>query len=879
MTSPYPFSAVVGLDDLRLALLLTSVSPAVGGVLVRGEKGTAKSTVVRALAGLLPPVTVVSGCRFACDPAAPDPACPDGPHPTLPGPGRPDAPAGGPHSTLPGPGRPDAPAGGPGHPAAPADAVAAATVRPASLVELPVGATEDRVVGTLDLQRALTDGVKAYEPGLLAAAHRGVLYVDEVNLLPDHLVDLLLDAAAMGRAHVERDGVSVKHAARFLLVGTMNPEEGEPRPQLVDRFGLVVNVAAPRDARQRAEVVRRRLAYEADPDGFAARWADTERDYAARIAAARAALPAVTLPDAELDRIARVCLAYGVDGMRADIVVARCAVALAAWHGRDRVTADDVRDAAGLALPHRRRSDPLDPPGTDEQKLEDALDEAERQAEQDRAEQERAERDEADRERAEREADDRERAGQDGPNGGDPDDEPDPEIDPDPDGGGPGGGGPRNDTPRDGGGPSGAGSPHGGTEESPPPSSNDEAPQPERAGATATAGQAFRTRTLRITARGEGGHAGRRSPAFARRGRVVGSRVPQGKLSGAPHLFATLRAALDRAALDTITPTHPAPATLSGTSHDQPSQEPVAQEPVAQNRLSPDRLVGESVSEEGFSRGRVAQDQPVWGSVSQDRVSQDRVSQDRGAQDRGAQDRGAQDRGAQDRGAQEWVVRGVGAEDRPARERRGGIRVSPRDLRESVHVGREANLVLFVVDASGSMAARKRMTLVKTAVLSLLRDAYQRRDRIGMITFRGRDAEVVLPPTSSHEVGVMRLAALRTGGRTPLAAGLRAAAATIATERRRDPRRRPLLVVVTDGRATSGPDPALLAPALAGVATVVVDCESGPVRLGLAGKLAAVLRADLMPLEHLQATTVLQPTARAAATASAPADRAYRTAA
>src|SRR6185436_1377111 len=199
---------------------------------VRGEKGTAKSTVVRGLATLLPEVDVVAGCRFACDPAAPDPDCPDGPHSL-------DAPA---------------------------------PRRPARLVELPVGATEDRVVGTLDLQRALTDGVKAYEPGLLAAAHRGALYVDEVNLLPDHLVDLLLDAAAMGRAYVERDGVSVRHAARFLLVGTMNPEEGELRPQLLDRFGLAVDVAAPREASMRAEVVRRRLAYEADPAGFAARW-------------------------------------------------------------------------------------------------------------------------------------------------------------------------------------------------------------------------------------------------------------------------------------------------------------------------------------------------------------------------------------------------------------------------------------------------------------------------------------------------------------------------------------------------------------------------------------------------------------------------------
>jgi magnesium chelatase subunit D len=677
VTSPYPFSAVVGLDDLRLALLLTAVSPAVGGVLVRGEKGTAKSTVVRALASLLPEVDVVRGCRFGCDPAAPDPDCPDGPHPA-------DAPH--------------------GH-------------RPALLVELPVGATEDRVVGTLDIQRALADGVKAYEPGLLAAAHRGALYVDEVNLLPDHLVDLLLDAAAMGRAHVERDGVSVKHAARFLLVGTMNPEEGEPRPQLVDRFGLVVTVTAPRSAPERAEVVRRRLAYEADPAGFAARFAPEESALASRIATARRAVRAVTLPDRELDRIARICLAYGVDGMRADIVVARCAGALAAWHGRKEVTAADVRDAARLALPHRRRKDPLDPPGTDEQRLEEVLNEA---------------------------------------GADDPDDDP-------PDGGGDGAPPDADDSSR---GPDGDGSPPSPpsgeiSEESGKPrddSARNEGPRPDAAPpgeveadgrpqaesdaaaaggaqsrgrardqAAAAAGIAYRPKTLRIAARGEGGHAGRRSPAFARRGRVVGARVPKGKLAGAPHLAATLRAAIHR-----------------------------------------------------------------------------------------------------------------------------GGRVEPRDLREAVHVGREANLVLFVVDASGSMAARKRMTVVKTAVLSLLRDAYQRRDRVGMITFRGRDAEQVLPPTSSHEVGVLRLATLKTGGRTPLAAGLRTAAATIATERRRDPRRRPLLVVVTDGRATSGPDPASLAPLLSGVATVVVDCESGPVRLGLARRLATALGADHVPLDALE---------------------------
>lgn len=232
MSTRYPFTAVVGMDDLRLALLLNAVSPAVGGVLVRGEKGTAKSTAVRALAGLLPEVPVVPGCRFSCDPAAPDPGCPDGPH--GPGPG---------------------------------------VSRPARMVELPVGASEDRLVGSLDIERALAEGVKAFEPGLLARAHRGILYVDEVNLLNDHLVDHLLDAAAMGASHVEREGVSVRHAARFLLVGTMNPEEGELRPQLLDRFGLTVEVAASRDAGQRVEVVRRRLAYDDDPAGFAARWA------------------------------------------------------------------------------------------------------------------------------------------------------------------------------------------------------------------------------------------------------------------------------------------------------------------------------------------------------------------------------------------------------------------------------------------------------------------------------------------------------------------------------------------------------------------------------------------------------------------------------
>ena len=333
----FPFSAVVGMDELRLALVLNAVSPAIGGVLVRGEKGTAKSTMVRALAAVLPDVDVVAGCRFSCDPADPDPDCPDGPHE----------------------------AGSPGAPGA--------RTRPARLVELPVGASEDRLLGALDIERALTEGVKAYEPGLLAAAHRGVLYVDEVNLLHDHLVDLLLDAAALGISYVERDGVSVRHAARFLLVGTMNPEEGELRPQLLDRFGLTVEAAAPRDPGPRAEVVRRRLDYDADPDGFRARWQVAETALAGRIEAARRALPRVVLPDAALRQVASVCASFGVDGLRADLVIARAALAHAAWQGRLEVDAEDIRAAARLALPHRRRRQPFDAPQLDEQQLDEAL--------------------------------------------------------------------------------------------------------------------------------------------------------------------------------------------------------------------------------------------------------------------------------------------------------------------------------------------------------------------------------------------------------------------------------------------------------------------------------------------------------------------------
>ncbi|GCD46742.1 putative cobaltochelatase [Streptomyces paromomycinus] len=689
-TVPYPFTAVVGMSDMRLSLLLNAISPAIGGVLVRGEKGTAKSTIVRGLTALMPDVPVVTGCRFSCDPAAPDPACPDGPH-----------------------------------------EAAGAEDRPARMVELPVGASEDRLVGALDIERALSEGVKAFEPGLLADAHRGILYVDEVNLLHDHLVDLLLDAAAMGASYVEREGVSVRHAARFLLVGTMNPEEGELRPQLLDRFGLTVEVAASREPDQRVEVVRRRLAYDADAEGFAARWAVEEGELRERIAAARALLPDVVLGDAVLRQIAAVCAAFEVDGMRADIVMARTACALAAWAGRTEVREEDVRQAALLALPHRRRRNPFDAPGLDEDKLDRTLEEF----------------------------------------AADEDDDPEPDPDGGPDDGpdGPGGGQP----PQDGdGGPDGpqaedAQGPHDQPQASDQPQLPEQPQAPEadpapadpkaqsegdadnapgEGGETAAvgAGEPFRTRRLDVPGLGEGAD-GRRSRARTAHGRTTGARRPHGTLTKL-HLAATVQAA--------------------------------APHQVARGRRGP------------------------------------------------------------------------------------GLVVRRDDLREAVREGREGNLVLFVVDASGSMAARKRMSAVKGAVLSLLLDAYQRRDKIGMITFRGAEAELALPPTSSVEAGAARLESLPTGGRTPLSAGLLKAHEVLRVERLRDASRRPLLVVVTDGRSTGGPEPLVRTSRAArllgaeGVASVVVDCEAGPVRLGLAGELARDLQGTAVTLDELRADSV-----------------------
>ncbi|MGO9929511.1 MAG: magnesium chelatase subunit D family protein [Mycobacterium sp.] len=603
---PYPFSAIVGHDQLRLALLLCAVRPEIGGALIRGEKGTAKSTAVRGLAALLSAATGSGG---------------------------------------------------------------------AGLVEMPLGATEDRVIGSLDLQRVLREGEHAFSPGLLARAHGGVLYVDEVNLLHDHLVDVLLDAAAMGRVHIERDGISHSHEARFVLIGTMNPEEGELRPQLLDRFGLTVDVHASRDIDVRAQVIRQRMAYEADPDAFAERYADADAELARRIAAARALVGDVVLPDNELRRIAALCAAFDVDGMRADLVVARTATAHAAWRGANTVEEQDIRVAAELALPHRRRRDPFDDPGIDRDQLDEAL----------------------------------ARAGT---------EEPQPDPDPDPPGGGQ--------------------------------AADDSAPQPNPQSASASTrpsappSPTFRTRALTVPGVGEGA-PGRRSRARNASGKVVAAADIGDTNSGARglHLFATLLSAAERA----------------------------------------------------------------------------------------------------------------GA---------GPLRPQPDDARLAIRVGREGNLVIFVVDASGSMAARDRMAAVSGATLSLLRDAYQRRDKVAVITFRQQGARLLLPPTSSAHIAGKRLARFDTGGKTPLAEGLLAARELIIREKARDRARRPLVVVLTDGRATAGPDPlgrSRIAAArlrAEGAAAVVVDCETSYVRLGLAGQLARQLGAPAIRLVQLHSDYLMR---------------------
>ena len=350
MPSIYPFTAIVGQERMRRALVLNAVDPRIGGVLIRGERGTAKSTAARALAALLPKVKVVHGCRFGCDPDTPATWCTEcqerfGDHL---------------HS-----------ADGQEIPY---------DVRTTPFINLPVSATEDRVVGTLDIEAAIQKGERHFEPGVLAAANRGLLYIDEVNLLDDHVVDVLLDAAAMGMNIVEREGISFSHPSRFILVGTMNPEEGDLRPQLLDRFALSVEIYGIHDARQRVSIMERNLAFEANPDRFRAEWQEREMELSERISRARELVEQVSYTSRDLLSIAGLTASLGVDGHRPDLVILKAARAQAAFEGRTNITDRDIALAAELALPHRLKHTPFQQSAMGMEELAERIEELQGQA-------------------------------------------------------------------------------------------------------------------------------------------------------------------------------------------------------------------------------------------------------------------------------------------------------------------------------------------------------------------------------------------------------------------------------------------------------------------------------------------------------------------
>jgi magnesium chelatase subunit D len=641
----YPFAALVGQEQLKTALLLAAVDPHIGGVLVCGEKGTAKSTAARALAALLPRLSVVAGCPFHCDPAAIWVECP--------------------HC---------------------GDVENRRAIEiPMPRVDLPLGATEDRVLGTLDFEQALREGRKALQPGLLASAHRGILYIDEVNLLSDHLVDVLLDAAAMGMNSVQREGIELVHPARFVLIGTMNPEEGELRPQLLDRFGLMVRVAAPREPSERAEIVRRRLAYEASPSDFAARWAADEAALRTRVARASELLPRVHVEDSLLELMTSVCCNMEVDGLRGDIVLYKTARAMAALDQRTVVTSADVTAAAELALAHRRRRRSRETPSYHPP--------------------------EADR-------------------------------------------------------------------------SSPEPPAPETASSR---------------------HEPRQNPSSTE--------------SAADHEDSRDGASQADEMPTRIFPLPPPEAVR-----------PIELTPMTKT----DPLV---------SRGRRNQ------AATERRGQYVRATADESPSDLAID---ATLRAAAQRGA--WSD--------------GKLTIERGDLRQKQRSGRTGTLILFVVDASGSMAARRRMEAVKGTVLGLLVDAYHQRDQVAVISVRGAEAELLLPPTGSVQRAEEVLQSLPTGGRTPLAHALTLAGEVAGRTLRSAPDTKLLLVLLTDGKANvclpaTNCDPfqqALDAAAwwaAEALPALVLDTDSGYVRVGRAKELAAALGAEYLPLEELSADSLM----------------------
>ncbi|BBO89148.1 putative cobaltochelatase [Desulfosarcina ovata] len=669
-TPIYPFTAIVGQTQLKQALILNAINPAIGGVLIRGEKGTAKSTAVRAIADLLPEIRVVRGCPFGCDPDRSEEWC-------------------------------DVCRG--------SEKTRRIDWRRIRVVTLPLNATEDRVAGGIDFNQAVKSGMRCFSPGVLAMAHRGILYVDEVNLLDDHIVDVILDAAASGRNRVEREGISIAHASRFILVGTMNPEEGELRPQLLDRFGLCVETASEKEPDLRTELMLRREAFDLDPTEFQIRYEKDNAVVARQIAAGRDLLPQVVLPPHLRGLIAEICTENHVAGHRADLVMEQASRALAALGGRRSVTVDDIRGVSALALVHRRRDVAPPPPP--------------------------------------------------------PPPEHDHEHDPPPE----------NDQNED--------------LENPeePPQENQQQPQEAQA-----------------------------------------------------------------------------PPSEENAPPEQDEDNESDAQPEEQNR--PD-----SVMEQIFDVGETFKVKKF--ASPKDRVfrrGSGRRSRTRIAQKQGRYVKSTMDHKSGDialdatlRAAAPYQLRrkngnGVGL----------AVHLKSEDIREKIREKRVGNVLLFLVDASGSMGARGRMTASKGAIMSLLLDAYQKRDRIAMVSFRKDQAVVNLPPTTSIELAATLLKDMPVGGRTPLSAGLAKSYEVLRNILLREPTARPIVIMITDGKSNMAlgeakplDEAVLLAERLASDARIrfiVVDTESrGLIRFGMARKLAGAMDADYFQIEDLKADTLI----------------------
>src|SRR3984893_7383465 len=636
MRQPYPFTSIVGQDQMKLALVLNAINPRIGGVLVRGQRGTAKSTAVRALAALLPDHCVVLGCHYSCDPDQAADLCPDC--------------------------RARLDAG---------EDLPSASTR-MRVVELPVGASEDRVVGSIDIEAAIRHGERRFEPGLLAEANRNILYVDEVNLLDDHLVDVLLDAAAMGVNTVEREGVSHTHPAHFILVGTMNPEEGELRPQLLDRFGLCVDVGGAMEIDERVRIMEQDEQRAVDSDGFSRDAAVDEARISADIVAAGKQLPNVAVGRIMLELASSLAVAAGASGHRADIVLVRSARALAALRGLYAVGLAEIQDAAEFALNHRRREQS---PATRHAPQDDLRQQAEEKLKELEADAEKAKAEGKPEAGAQRES---------------------------------GSGGEQMDAE---------------TSAGQAPLDPSDAAAVE--GAEPFDGEIFPIAKIEIPReRRQRKAAGKRTKSITgqRRGRYVRSTTVEKTTDLA--IDATLRAAA----------------------------------PMQRSRRAAAAAAGEVVGEQ--------------------------------------------------------------------------LRLELHDLRQKIRDRKIGNLIVFVVDASASVDTEQRMSATKGAVLSLLRDAYVRRDKVALVVFSGREARIALRPTNSVEMAERRLSRLTVGGTTPLTHGLVEGLKMVRSERLKNPDVYPLLVLISDGRgniSVSGEEPLIEAQRVAeqiraeGIRALVID--------------------------------------------------------